>query len=355
MRPPPPPPPPPRKGSLQGGQGPTARREETAVPQMPPLVSAFIPVVTQALPQSPEPRRKRNFKLFALGLTIAGCGLLVLAVGALAIHQELGYELRQLVAEYEAKKRDLVAEYQAKKRELETEYEAKKRELTTELETDDAKKRELVTEYEAKTHKLVAEYQTKKDRSDAEMRQAIAEYKRKEEQLVAEYDRRLEAIYGPNGVSADPQKTASIFDTKPAGWAGWPVGSVMPGMPVMPVAFGVLSPDDLYETERLGSNWRDKVDWNYPSEDFGKLSRPDRVEALRYQYFVDGDDHPITPAEVEEYLALPFRKRMAVCSLSRRRLLTMRDAGVDYPPPPPNGRAAVKDHQASPSGHSSAP
>lgn len=344
------PPPPPRKCNLQGGQGPTARHEEAAVPRLPPPVSAPRPAVAQALRPSPEPRPKRDFKLFAWALTIAGCGLIVLAAGTLAIRQELGHELRQLVAEYEAKKHDLVAEYQAKKRELDTEYEAKTRELTTELATEDeakkreldteygAKKRDLVSKYAAKTHELIAEYQAKKDRDDAATRQAVAEYKGKEEQLVAEFDRRLEAMHGPNEASTDPQETANIFYTRPAGWMG-----------PLPVPFGVISPDDLHETERLGSNWRDNVDWNSPAENFGKSSRPDRVEADRYQYFVDGDGHPITPAEVEEYLALPQREIMTICSLSRRRLLTMRDTGVADPSQPPNGRAAMKADQASPS------
>ncbi len=205
------PPPPPNKIDLQGVQGPAARQEEAAAPQSPTLGSAPIQGGAEELPQTPEPRRKRDFKLFAWVLTIAGCGLIVLVIGMLAIRVELGHELRQLIAEYEAKKRELVTEYNAKKRELETELrtkleteeEAQKRELATEYE---AKKRDLVSQFAAKAQELAAEYQTKKDQNDTETREAIAEYKHREEQFVAEYVRKLEAMHGPNGVSADPQK-----------------------------------------------------------------------------------------------------------------------------------------------------
>lgn len=124
----------------------------------------------------------------------------------------------------------------------------------------------------------------------------------------AKYDRgvltRREAIPVAGDDSADPGQSTGIFASARS--------------------LNALSPDDLHETERMGSNWRDKVNWRSSREDFGITSRPDRFELDRYQYFVDG--HPITPAEVKQYLALSWYKRMAVCALSRRQLLTARRA-----------------------------
>jgi hypothetical protein len=292
--------------------GTTARGEEAphghdAAHQLPPPVSGTSPVDTQARPGSREPLTKPGFKRFARGLTIVGGGLLALVIGTLAMRQELGYQLRRLVAEYEAKQRELAAEYEAKQRELAAEDEAQRRELVAE---EEAKQRELVADYEAKKRELVAEYQAKKDQNDTETRQAKAEYKRKEEELAAEYDRRLEATHGPNE-SADLQQAASIF------------GLIRP--------FVLLSPDDLDETKRLGNKWQGKVDWQSPYEDFGVQGRPGRIEADRYQYFIHS--HPVRPAEVVEYLALPMEKRIVICSLSRRRLLTTRDAGASSAQP----------------------
>lgn len=84
------PPPPPRKINLQAVHGPTGRQEEVTASQSPPLVSAPAQSDAADLPQAPEPRRKRDFKLFAWVLTIAGCGLIVLVVGMLAVRVELG-------------------------------------------------------------------------------------------------------------------------------------------------------------------------------------------------------------------------------------------------------------------------